>query len=218
MTKEKSGLVRNFASLLCFSLRVSRFGKSILSKLIDVVCQYVPEKETKSLLDIGTGNGHVLQRLSRRGFLHLTGIDYSENSIALAREQLGASVPLQVMDIISAETSALGQFDVAIDKGTLDAILLCAAEQRPSKRQAYLQTVHQHVKDLLFLVSCNWTRTELMDFFHPSKDFVPLLRLRGNSLILLGFTLEREVETPTLTFGGRQGKTVTFLVLRRNTL
>lgn len=120
-------------------------------------------------MDIGTGNGHVIQRLSRRGFVHLTGIDYSEKSIRLAQEQLGPSVRLDVVDI-TASDSDLAHFDVAIDKGTLDAILLCSPGERPGKRQAYVQTVHRHVHDLLFLVSCNWTRTELMEFLHPSKD------------------------------------------------
>ncbi len=34
--------------------------------------------------------------------------------------------------------------------------------------------------------------------------------------MFLEFSLEREVETPTMQFGGRQGKTVTFLILKRN--
>jgi len=34
--------------------------------------------------------------------------------------------------------------------------------------------------------------------------------------VFLEFSLEREVETPTMQFGGRQGKTVTFLILKRN--
>ena len=175
----------------------------------------MPEKGTASVLDIGTGNGHVLQRLSRRGFVHLTGIDYSEKSIQLAREHLGPTVRLDVVDITASDdvSTSLGQFDVAIDKGTLDAILLCSPDQRPSKRQAYVQTVHRHVKDLLFLVSCNWTRTELMEFLHPSNDI--RFSLNAFDLFLLEFTLEREIETPTMSFGGRQGKTVTFLVLKR---
>ena len=171
--KEKSGLVLSHLSFFIRSLsRSSRFGKHILSKLIETVCQYVPEKDTASVLDIGTGNGHVIQRLSRRGFVHLTGIDYSEKSIQLAREQLGPTVRLDVVDITASDdvSTSLGQFDVAIDKGTLDAILLCSPDERPDKRRAYVQTVHRHVKDLLFLVSCNWTRTELMEFLHPSKD------------------------------------------------
>ncbi|CAF1004105.1 unnamed protein product [Adineta ricciae] len=191
------------------------FGKSILAKLVETVCQMVSETETTTILDIGTGsfdfclflnqkyypfsgNGHVIQRLLRRGFVHLTGIDYSEKSIELARTQIGSNVKFQVMDMTATDTSALDHFDVGIDKGTLDAILLCSSDQRKGKCQAYVETVHRHIKNLLFLVSCNWTRNELLEFFEPK------------------FSLEREIETPTMQFGGRQGKTVTFLVLKRN--
>jgi hypothetical protein len=33
--------------------------------------------------------------------------------------------------------------------------------------------------------------------------------------MVLEFSLEREIETPTMSFGGQQGKTVTFLILKR---
>ncbi len=38
-----------------FIIEYFRFGKSILSKLVDTVSQYVTDKETTSILDIGTG-------------------------------------------------------------------------------------------------------------------------------------------------------------------
>ena len=68
------------------------------------------------------------------------------------------------------DSSSLGQFDIGIDKGTLDAILLCSSDQRQFKRDAYVETVHRHIKNLLFLISCNWTRNELLPFFEPSKS------------------------------------------------
>ncbi|CAF3343967.1 unnamed protein product [Rotaria sp. Silwood1] len=170
------------------------FGKSILTKLIDTVCQLVPDKETTTILDIGTGNGHVIQRLLRRGFVHLTGIDYSEKSIELARTQIGSNIKFQVVDMTAPDTSSLDHFDIGIDKGTLDAILLCSSDQRKTKREGYVDTVHRHIRNFLFLISCNWTRNELLEFFQP----------------------KREIETPTMSFGGRQGKTVTFLILKRN--
>lgn len=175
------------------------FGKGILSKLIETVCQLVTEKETTSILDIGTGNGHVIQRLLRRGYTNLTGIDYSEKSIELARAQIGSNIPFEVIDLTDSNTSKLGQFDIGIDKGTLDAILLCSSDERKAKREAYVETMYRHIKNRLFLVSCNWTRDELLKFFEPK------------------FTLEREIETPTMMFGGRQGKTVTFLILKKST-
>jgi hypothetical protein len=114
-----------------------------------------------------------------------------------------------------SETSSLSHYDIGIDKGTLDAILLCSSDQRKTKREAYLNTVHRHIKNLLFLISCNWTRNELLEFFQPSK-FVCLLMKQMNIWIFLEFSLEGEIETPTMSFGGRQGKTVTFLILKRN--
>ncbi|KAI9384489.1 hypothetical protein POPTR_012G068600v4 [Populus trichocarpa] len=38
-----------------------------------------------SVLDIGTGNGLLLHELAKQGFSDLTGVDYSEGSIKLAR-------------------------------------------------------------------------------------------------------------------------------------
>ncbi|CAF4057365.1 unnamed protein product [Rotaria magnacalcarata] len=174
------------------------FGKYILTKLVDAVCRLVIDKETTTILDIGTGNGHVIQRLLSRGYVHLTGIDYSEKSIELARTQIGSNIQFQVIDMTASDTSLLDHFDIGIDKGTLDAILLCSSDQRKAKREAYVATVHRHIKNLLFLISCNWTRNELLEFFQPK------------------FSLECEIETPTMSFGGRQGKTVTFLVFKRN--
>jgi hypothetical protein len=50
----------------------------------------------------------------------------------------------------ATDTSSLGYFDIGIDKGTLDAILLCSSDQRIAKRQAYVEIVHRHIKNLLF--------------------------------------------------------------------
>ena len=163
-----------------------RFGKGILSKLVETVSQFVPDKQNATILDIGTGsttllfvsflfeffclgNGHVIERLLKKGFVHLTGIDYSEKSIELARAQIQSQVKFQVVDLTAEEQSDLDYFDIGIDKGTLDAILLCPADQRKEKCQAYMNTVHRHIKNYLFLVSCNWTRTELLRFFELSK-------------------------------------------------
>lgn len=69
----------------------------------------------------------------------------------------------------ASDNLSLNQFDIGIDKGTLDAILLCSSDQRKAKCEAYVDTVYRHIKNLLFLVSCNWTRKELLEFFEPSK-------------------------------------------------
>jgi len=167
-TKEKSGRMKlNESRCLCEDF--FRFGKGILGKLIETVCEIVPDKQSTSILDIGTGNGHVIQRLLRRGYTNLAGIDYSDKSIELARAQISSNVPFEVVDLTASDTSKLGQFDIGIDKGTLDASLLCSSDERKAKREAYVETIHRHINNLLFLVSCNWTRNELIQFFEPSK-------------------------------------------------
>lgn len=84
------------------------------------------------------------------------------------KAQLGSKVTLKVVDMANTETDDLENYDVAIDKGTLDAILMCSSDQRSMKREAYVNKVHRHINKYLLLVSCNWTRNELLGFFQPS--------------------------------------------------
>lgn len=124
----------------------------------------------------------MIERLLRKGYAHLTGIDYSEKSIELARAQIQAQVNFEVVDMTAPEQPNLSVYDIGIDKGTLDAILLCSSDQRKAKCEAYVATVHRHIKDLLFLVSCNWTRSELLEFFQSSNvachDFHSIICIR----------------------------------------
>lgn len=89
----------------------------------------------------------------------------------LARTQIGSNIQFHVIDMTESNLPSLGQFDIGIDKGTLDAILLCSSDQRKTKRESYVETVYRHIKNYLFLISCNWTRPELLEFFEPSKFY-----------------------------------------------
>ena len=55
VTKERFGK-KHWNSFVNFLMVHFRFGKSILAKLVETVCQVVPEKETTTILDIGTGS------------------------------------------------------------------------------------------------------------------------------------------------------------------
>ncbi|MFS7973480.1 putative Methyltransferase domain-containing protein [Helianthus anomalus] len=91
-----------------------------------------------TVLDVGTGNGLLLQELAKQGFSDLTGTDYSEGAIDLARSLADrdgfASIKFLVDDIL--ETKLDKQFHLVIDKGTLDAIGL--HPDGPVKRQAFI--------------------------------------------------------------------------------
>ncbi|CAF1632363.1 unnamed protein product, partial [Didymodactylos carnosus] len=176
------------------------FGKTILKKLIDTICDIVQNKNF-NICDIGTGNGHVINRLAKQGYQKLTGIDYSESAIELAKSQnvnYAHLTHFQVCDMVDPSTFPSSEFDVCIDKGTFDAILL-SKENKDKSRQTYIQVLYEHLKSngLFFIVSCNWTKNELIEFF------------------LDKFTLEKQIDTPTMSFGGKQGNTVTFLVFRK---
>ncbi|MQM19683.1 hypothetical protein Taro_052691 [Colocasia esculenta] len=80
-----------------------------------------------SVLDIGTGNGLLLQELARQGFSDLTGIDYSGGAMDLARSLATrngfASINFVVDDILDTKLEPIErQFHLVMDKGTLDAI------------------------------------------------------------------------------------------------
>ncbi|GMH30608.1 hypothetical protein Nepgr_032451 [Nepenthes gracilis] len=117
-----------------------------------------------SVLDIGTGNGLLLQELAKHGFSDLTGIDYSEDAINLARALAGrdrfANINFLVDDIL--ETKLERQFSLVMDKGTLDAIGL--HPDGPLKRIMYWDSVAKLVAPggVLVITSCNSTKDELM--------------------------------------------------------
>ncbi|KAF9600799.1 hypothetical protein IFM89_012538 [Coptis chinensis] len=117
-----------------------------------------------SVLDIGTGNGLLLQGLAKQGFTDLTGVDYSEGAINLARnlaERDGFnSINFLVDDVL--ETKLERQFRLVMDKGTLDAIGL--HPDGPMKRIMYWESVSKLVAPggVLIITSCNHTKDELV--------------------------------------------------------
>ncbi|EPS58034.1 hypothetical protein M569_16784, partial [Genlisea aurea] len=86
--------------------------------------QHEKELSGWSVLDVGTGNGLLLQELAKLGFSDLTGSDYSEGAIELARglaDRDGFShIKFLVDDIL--DTKLDRKFQLVTDKGTLDAI------------------------------------------------------------------------------------------------
>ncbi|QHO39486.1 hypothetical protein HN873_013452 [Arachis hypogaea] len=77
-----------------------------------------------SVLDIGTGNGLLLQELAKQGFSDLTGTDYSEGAISLAQSVANrdgfSDIKFLVDDVLATKLEQ--EFQLVMDKGTLDAI------------------------------------------------------------------------------------------------
>ncbi|CAJ0931356.1 unnamed protein product [Ranitomeya imitator] len=177
------------------------FGEGSMTRVVRwMTSQNVPP--TTSIVDIGTGNGMLLVELAKSGYSNLTGIDYCSDAIELARnicekEGLSHSINLQVADFLDS-FSPPEQYDIGLDKGTFDAVSLDPSVSEVKRRQ-YIQSLCRTLKPngRFIITSCNWTKDELLQQF-------------GNE-----FEVTDELPTPTFSFGGHSGHSVTALVFRR---
>ncbi|KAG6581228.1 EEF1A lysine methyltransferase 2, partial [Cucurbita argyrosperma subsp. sororia] len=178
-----------------------------------------------SVLDIGTGNGLLLQELAKEGgFSNLTGTDYSEGAIDLARslaERDGFStIKFLVDDVL--ETKLEGKFQLVVDKGTLDAIGL--HPDGPLKRIMYWESVSKLVAPggLLVITSCNSTKDELVqevENFNQRRvnSIAESESSNGTQRESPTFQYLNHVRTyPTFTFGGSVGSRVATVAFLRN--
>ncbi|KAE8679748.1 putative S-adenosyl-L-methionine-dependent methyltransferases superfamily protein [Hibiscus syriacus] len=171
-----------------------------------------------SVLDIGTGNGLLLQELAKQGFTDLTGIDYSEGTIDVARSHADrdgfSSIKFLVDDII--ETKLEKQFQLVMDKGTLDAIGL--HPDGPIKRMMYWDSVSKLVAPggVLVITSCNHTKDELVhevESFNQRNTGMP----QETHTDRPRFRYLNHVRTyPTFMFGGSLGTHVATVAFQRN--
>lgn len=171
------------------------------------------------MVDLGTGNGHMLFALQEEGWEgELVGVDYSETSVQLA-EQIAISrgcgggddgsdaCPMFTKwDLLHEEPGSWkkGGFDVVLDKGTFDAISLSAESDGAGRR------IHENYKDrilplirpggLFVITSCNWTREEIIRWFSDSSPELEVFR---------------EVKYPSFSFGGQKGQSVCTFAFRR---
>ncbi|XP_043453742.1 EEF1A lysine methyltransferase 2 isoform X1 [Prionailurus bengalensis] len=176
------------------------FGEESMNRLI----RWMQKREIPldaSVLDIGTGNGVFLVELAKFGFSNITGIDYSPSAIQLSgsiidKEGL-SNIKLKVEDFLHLSTELSG-FHICVDKGTFDAISL-NPDSAIEKRKQYVKSLSRvlNVKGFFLITSCNWTKEELLNEFSE------------------GFELFEELPTPTFSFGGRSGNSVTALVFQK---
>ena len=155
------------------------------------------------ILEVGCGNGVLCVELVKTGFSNVTGVDYSEGAVELARKIAAkeeCDIFYQTLDILDqkqTETNYKESFKVVIDKGTFDAISL--SETSASDKVQYVKSIHQILENdgLLLITSCNWTDSELVDTFS------------------LCFTLFDSGNTTFVTFYGKIGSAETFCIFKK---
>ncbi|KAG8053600.1 hypothetical protein GUJ93_ZPchr0001g31275 [Zizania palustris] len=103
-----------------------------------------------SVLHIGTRSGQLLQQLAKQGFSDLTGIDYSEDAIEVARN-------VAIHDGVKVREKMM-----CTDEGTLDTVGF--HPDGPVKRMMYWQSVAGLVSPggILVITSCSRTKDELV--------------------------------------------------------
>lgn len=199
------------------------------SKIIDFILEKLQEGADYSrgaacldIVDLGTGNGHLLFELSRE--LHheygvnysfsYTGIDYSLDSVAFARQVAARMDPpvafkFEQVDLLHPTDPFIVQnadgFDILLDKGTLDAIALNTAEldafDGKIGQDVYADQVARlmHSKLLLLITLCNFTESELARIITASGKLAVCDRIKY----------------PTFRFGGADGSTICTLGFQR---
>jgi len=182
--------------------------EKILAYLTETLC--LPP--STRFLDLGTGNGHLLFLLRADGEFEgeMVGVDYSEQSVQLARrvaeeKGVGDDVRFEKWDIMREAPGAwLGEqgFDVVLDKGTFDAISLSEEVDEQGRRifEGYRERVERLVKagGMVLITSCNWTEAELRTWFEGGE-----LEYHG------------KIHYPSFTFAGQKGQTISSVCFQK---
>ncbi|PRP74661.1 hypothetical protein PROFUN_03583 [Planoprotostelium fungivorum] len=158
------------------------YGNECVAVSLMLIKQLIGISNQSSILDLGTGNGHFCEALSTIGFEKITGSDFSESAIELAKsiQQSHAESMHHISyiedDILQSSFSD-DRFEVIYDKGTLDSIAMVSSnlvpdeipeeKGEPPAVETYREEVIRILKPggYLIVVSCNHTKDELLDLF-----------------------------------------------------
>ncbi|GAO48277.1 S-adenosyl-L-methionine-dependent methyltransferase [Saitoella complicata NRRL Y-17804] len=181
------------------------FGEESEAKILEWLEDNLPPSPHLHILDLGTGNGHLLFELEEAGYEPQTlhGIDYSPSSISLAKsiaaERGIEGITFEERDITAAlPEGEVGKYNFVVDKGTFDAISL--NPEGAEVREVYADRVHALVKPggYFLIVSCNWTEAEL-----------------EQKLGREGFVRDSVIKFKSFEFGGVKGSEYSSIAFRK---
>lgn len=189
----------------------------LISKINDNELPFKLVDNLIKIVDLGTGNGHLLFQLSEdieeeiedpKIKFHFHGIDYSEDSVAFAqkiKDTMYTDSDLFKFDQVNlleknSKFITNHEYDILLDKGTLDAIALnqegISEIDNEIGMNVYAKQVEKmmHSQSILLITSCNFTEEELIK-------------------IVVGNTEGRlevweKINYPSFRFGGVQGSTI----------
>lgn len=170
----------------------------IISSIRIVEEGYISPKD--EVLDIGCGNAVILNNLAEEGFCNLCGMDYVEKAVELAKEisqANGHTIKFYQDDILNLREKEK-KYQLVIDKGTLDAILLTPNVSRTDLLVPYLESLSYLIQpDGYFIItSCNMTLDQIKKCFPEEYHFIDT------------------IDYPTYSFGGSQGSTASTAIYK----
>lgn len=200
------------------------FGIRLTRRIVDWLLLRIKDQEDFALLDIGCGNAALLCMLVERmreealpqseGHIKLVGVDYSKESIALAKRvvddrNLLDKITLHQADILNPSCAGYLRirYQYLVDKGTLDAICLLnsdTAEKLLQTKISYLESIYSLAEEgsVFLLASCNNTEDELLSLFDIRCRYQRHAKLID------------KIETPKITYGGKEGSQVSCIIIK----
>ncbi|KAH0793201.1 S-adenosyl-L-methionine-dependent methyltransferase [Histomonas meleagridis] len=91
--------------------------------LMQLIYSLIPSKES-SIINLGCGISKIQEVIYDKGFHNITNIDISPKCIELCKESDTRGMKWDVVDVTKPFPYPEGSFDFAIDKGTLDALII----------------------------------------------------------------------------------------------
>lgn len=208
------------------------FGEEAVEKMVQWVEEVLPREETETeqsssslkILDIGTGNGHLLFALVEAGYRpeSMLGIDYSEPSVQLAR-RIGESrgqgcerVRFECCDIFEEQAPSLflREWDLILDKGTYDAICLNTHEKETEEQTTTKDGEGNESELYSTLPMKKYPRliAQLLRLHPQAKCLITSCNWSENELVRqfssAGLAKHSSVRWPTFSFGGATGSRV----------
>ena len=170
-------------------------------RMIDFIVENLTKFNNKesSVIDLGTGNGHLLFELAENDFeAQMLGVDYSVESVRFAADiakEKEYDVKFAQADIFDSKWNP-GQFDIVLDKGTLDAIALSGltvGENNQPVVEVYSTVIGKILKSngIFLITSCNFTQEELIKIITKGE-----------------LEVWETIKYPVFEFGGVKGSTI----------
>ncbi|ODV90629.1 hypothetical protein CANCADRAFT_108488 [Tortispora caseinolytica NRRL Y-17796] len=176
---------------------------------VDRIVNFIEENDILKgdVLDLGTGNGHLLFELQDNEPdtpYKFTGVDYSHQSVELANSIAENRENMEFIqaDILDPSWARNRKWKVILDKGTMDAIALMAPADVHSERplSRYPKAVEQLLADdgVLIITSCNLTQSELKQLITQNTKL----------------SAWKSIQYPIFEFAGQKGQSICSLAFK----